>query len=1216
MKKILALLVLLATSSFGYGQAISVNGGSIEGTITDPTGAIVPSATVTVAAPDTGFTKTLSTNSAGVFTLGPLNPGPYRVTVTAPGFENLQVSTVVRTGTVTNGNFKLTLGKSSETIEVDAGTVQVNTEQIGVSAVITEKQLEQLPVNGRNFLDYAQLQPGVQLQNGDYNAGGFDPTKAGYSALSFSGTSGRTTRILLDGQDITDETVGTTIFNVTSGSVGEMQVNRSVADPSTDITSGGSVYASTRTGTNQFHGQLFYNFQDYRALFATVKGTKPPFQRNQFGGGIGGPIIKDKLFFFASSERIKQDSSTPTTVLTGASNDYFSAIAAQYPTVPTPARDTYSSGRLDYNAPFGIHMFARINYEANAYTTGIDYSQYANRDNTPGIASGVDFARGKFTHSFRGSYEKFHNFIVPTAFAYNPLPGAYLSFGGQGLRTGFNDNAPQATYQTDKQLRYDGSYTRGRHSIRYGGELNRILGGGSAAFFGAGPGIYLNNSTSVSRYSGPTATDPNAPGCGGVPGAAACPSDLMNGYHPYYFYVGNNVGVATETPGFGLPGGLQGDWRIGFYLNDAWKITPTFTLSIGARYDRDTGRTDSDLGVIPCSAVVASSFPGGVPSCTGSSPLLEQFGAGLSGKIAQPNRNVGPQIGFNYSPGALHGKTVFRGGLGIYYESSVFNNNLFERNARLASGKFNQYNLLCSAANGATSLFIPGTGPGTGIVTANSAGVPISTICTEPVSKALPDILLLENQYKAASAANAGPNPGFIGNTLYASSAAGNALFAPGYRSPYAINFNFGVQQEIARGMVVTADYVHVGGLRIGQSHDTNHTGDAAYFNKTAAQNAIIATTGPGGYGCAGGFSATAINCAITNGATIADFAGNGLTSLAEYTGGAPVTAIGLTPNTGAAFAGINPLVGVGDFQFPDGKSAYDGLQFNFREQKVHPLRGITDSTLEVSYAYSRFITSAGAGSSDQFFLSTAYDNRSPSTYMGYGSLDRTNILSFGGSATIKYGPRIGLIGHFESAPPTSLTLDTSGNGGGGQIFQTDLTGDGTTGDFLPGTEQGSYSRKIKPSTLHSVIDKYNATQAGVLTPAGQTLVSSGLFTPAQLTALGAVTPTLGSAPNYAYPNSPFRELDVNASYPIGHSLIHFLPESVSLEPAIAFYNALNLGNFGGNSGTLLIDSTQAGSVNSPYDGTQKYSNRTTRGIGTFSQGAPRSTEFQLKLNF
>ncbi|HEY0308049.1 MAG TPA: carboxypeptidase-like regulatory domain-containing protein [Acidobacteriaceae bacterium] len=1223
---ILALFAVVLLSVAGaHAQTISVNGGSIQGSITDPSGAVVGNVPVLVEQPSTGLSRTVRTDSKGFYAIGPLNPGEYTVTVAAPGFSKLEVKTVIRTGTATNGNFKLTVGGEGETVQVDAGAVQINTDQVGVSAVITSSQLDSLPVNGRNFLSYAQLQPGVQIQNGDSSAGGFDPTKAGYSAISFSGTSGRTTRILLDGQDITDETVGTTIFNVTSGSVGEMQVNRSVADPSTEITSGGSVYASTRSGTNGLHGQLFYNFQDYNALFATVKGSKPPFQRNNFGGSAGGPIIRDKLFFFASSERLKQDTSTPTTVLAGG---YFAAVAAAYPTIQTPSRDTYSAGRLDYNGPLGIHMFARMNYEANSYVTGIDYSTYANRDNVPGIAGGADFTTGKFTHSFRGSYEKFHNFITPNvnpATTYDPIPGVYLSYGSQSLRTGLNDNAPQATFQVDKQVRYDGSWTKGGHNLRYGGDLNRINGGGSAAFFGAGPGIYLSSSAS-SRYIG----GPGNLGCGGVPDAAACSSDLLNGYHPAYFYVGNNVGVATETPAFGLPGGGQGDWRIGLYVSDAWKITPTFSLSIGLRYVRDTGRTDSDLNPIPCSAIVPGSFPGGLPNCSGSSPLLDQFAAGMSGKINQPNKNFAPQIGFNYVPAALNNKTSFRGGFGIFYESSVFNNNTFERNARLANGKFNQYNLMCPNApgGGATSLSFPGRSVP---VTQNSAGVDIGTMCNEPMSSAVGDILLLENDYKAAAAANAGPNPGFIGNTLTASAASGSQLFAPGYKSPYSINWNIGIQQEIKPGVVVTVDYVHSAGLRIGQSHDVNHVGDAAYLNTAAAQHAIAATLAACGVpsisaaitACPGLHPATSTN-PLPGPATIGDFAAKGLDSLNSYTGGAPVTAYSLTPATGAAFPGVNPLVGTGSFQFPDGKSAYDGLQVNFREQKTHPLPGFVNSTLEISYAYSRFITSGAPstiGNSDQYFLSSAYDNNSPGTYMGYGSLDRTHIFSFGGSATFKYGAKVGFIGRFQSAPPTSLTLDTTGydGSGTGEIFQTDLTGDGTTGDFLPGTQQGAYSRSIKPGTLNKAITRYNATAAGQLTPAGSKLVSSGLLTAAQMTQLGAVTPTLGAAPSYAYPNPTFRQVDITVSYPIGRGVLHFLPKSVSLEPSIAFYNAFNFSNystFNGAVGTLLIDSSQAGSVNSPYDATVRNDSRTVRGTGSFSDGSPRSTEFQLKLNF
>ena len=250
------------------------------------------------------------------------------------GFQKTEVKTVIHTGTATSGNFKLTVGSSAQTIEVNAGAVQLNTDQAGVSDVITSQQIQNLPVNGRNFLDLAQIEPGVILQSGE----SFDPTKAGYSAISVGGVSGRTTRILLDGQDITDETVGTTIFNVSQGAINEFQLNRSTQDVSGEVTSTGQVLVSTNSGTNSFHGQAFYNFQDDSAGFANLTGgVDAPFQRNQYGGSIGGPILKDKLFFFANAERIQQDASDVSGVgvpFTALGNQFW--LCRRPSVIPTP----------------------------------------------------------------------------------------------------------------------------------------------------------------------------------------------------------------------------------------------------------------------------------------------------------------------------------------------------------------------------------------------------------------------------------------------------------------------------------------------------------------------------------------------------------------------------------------------------------------------------------------------------------------------------------------------------------------------------------------------------------------------------------------------------------------------------------------------------------------------------------------------------------------
>ncbi len=1160
---------LLPASAFA--QAISVNGGAIQGTITDPSGAVVSNAQVSITSPETGYKKDLTTDKSGFYSVGPLNPGNYTVTVTGTGFQMLEVKTVVRTGTATPGSFKLTVGASSTEISVSAGAVQVNTDQGGVSDVITKEQINSLPINGRNFLDVAQIEPGVILQSGE----SFDPTKAGYSAISVSGVSGRTTRILLDGQDITDETVGTTIFNVSQGAIQEFQLNRSTQDVTGEVTSTGQVLVSTVSGTNGLHGQLFGQFQDYRAVFASGEGSNPPFQRNQFGGSVGGPILKDKLFFFGNAERIKQDSATQASLGTR-----FAALQAAHPTLPTPYRETYSTIRLDYNGPKGIHFFTRANYNVNSVTSnfGQGYQLYANRDNTPGIAGGADFTTGTFTHSFRGSYEKFHNLIGDNSAAsgYNPLSGVAYQFSSQNLYFGPNDNAPQGTFQSDKQFRYDGTWTKGKQNFRFGYSLNRLQGGGFASFFGLGP--YITTST-------------------GRAIAGANPGDPINGYRVSSLYVGNGLGSFTERPGFGLPGGETADWREGAYIADTLKITPAFTLVAGVRWSIDTDRANQDLPTTPCSSISTAIQSSGFSPCTGSTHLFDQYQAGLGQQVHQPYGNFGPQLGFNYAPG--NNKTVLRGAIGIYFENDVFNNTTNARNALLQQGPFNFYKNVCSSK----SLTFP---DGTIVTSVN--GTTLATICAGSVAAAAPSALALENSFKTASAANPlVANTGFVGNTLYA-----NGVYGAPYRTPYATQFNFGIQRETFKGGIISADYVHNATLKLGQFVDVNHVGAARFFNRTAAQNAIA--TANVSVGCA----PADVACGIRNGLTINDYANSGLDSGAVYLGGYSATAQGATPDTGAAFGGQNPLVGQGSFILPVGKAGYDALQVVFRQVASHPAPGIQSANIQVSYAYSRAVNTSKTGNAgDAFFSNSPWDNDSPGTIIGRNTLDHKHEINFGGSVHLMYGLQLGLIGHFYSAPPTSLTLDTGVlSNGAGNIFQSDLNGDGTSGDLLPGTTPGDYMHRVKSNSLQSYITSFNAAYAGRLTPAGQVLVDNGLFTAAQLQSIqGAVRPIANVVSPTAINNPAFRALDLNASYPI--PLARFR-EGLSLEPAIAFYNVGNFSNFTSLGGVLnnVDDPSQDGTRTGANSFGNQNANRILRQSGTFAQGAPRTTEFQLKLNF
>lgn len=1179
-----------------WGQAISVNGGSIQGTITDTSGAVISGATIVITATETGTTTRATTDAHGFYTAGPLNPGTYKVAINATGFEQLVVNTVIRTGTATPGSFSLTVGSATQTVEVTSGAVQLNTDQAGVSDVVTQQQIQTLPINGRNILDVAQVEPGVILESGE----SFDPTKAGYSAISVSGVAGRTTRILLDGQDVTDETVGTTITNIPSGAIGEFQMNRSTQDVSGEVTSTGQVLMSTQSGTNSFHGSLFYWFQDNNAGDAyTTGGYNAPFQRNQFGGNIGGPILKDKAFFFADVERIKQDADNSATTST-----LFSAIQAQYPVLPAPFRDTYSTARIDYNAPHGIHLFARGFYEPNADDSnfGFLYSIYTNRDNTPGFAGGADFVTGKFTHSFRGSYEKFHNLLVDGTAAlgssiYNPIAGLTLYDAPDNFFAGVNYLAPQGTFQSDKQFRYDGSWTKGAHNLRYGYSLNRILGGGFAEFFGA---------SLFTEFSAASVL----PNCGGVAGAAPCPGDPVNGYSPSGVILGNGNSVFTEKPGFGLPGGGTEDWREAAYIADNWQLKPSFTLTAGLRWSIDTDRANQDLPSPPCSSVSA----GLVNPCANpnSGYLFDAFEPGLGGKTEQNYADFGPQLGFAYNPAAAK-NTVFRGGVGIFYDSDIFNNTGNARSAVIdQGGPFFNDTAVCGGTN---SVPLPGGGTISGV-----GGVSLSTICSESIAQAAPALEAVLAQYQAATKANNNAlNPAYIGQFLQSS-----GVYAHPYKTPYALQYNFGIQQQLSRGMLLSADFVHNTTLKLPLVLDVNHVGAAQYMNLPAAQNAIAATLAACGV--------TSVQAAITacpglhatGGATIDDFASNGLDSDNAYLGGYPATVYGLTPSTGAAFPGANPNVGLGDFILPKGQSEYNALQIVFKEQKTNPIRYVTNSNLQLSYSYSSIISDVSSSgnqgnSGDQFFNNPPYDTFDPHRYMGWNGLDHRNELSLGGSFNFKYGPKLGLVGHFFSSPPSNLTLDNL-SGNTAQIFMTDVTGDGTVADLVPGTRPGSYMRDYQGAGLNKLINQYNATYANQATPAGQALINAGLFTLPQLQALGGVQQQIATVPTTPIANPAFREVDASVSYPIHLSRMR---EGMYLEPGVSMYNVINASNFGDLTGTLLNTSDAGGTVgttpdflNGPDAPAIHDATRTQRGSGTFDQGGPRSTEFRLNFNF
>src|SRR5271157_5352180 len=489
---ITALAVSLLLPSILQGQA-TISTGNVNGTVVDPSGAAVPGAKVTITHIDTGVTTNVTTNSSGFYNSGSIAPGRYSVKAEAKGFETSEEQVNVRIANNTAVNFNLKIGQESTTVKVEASPASVNSETTSVEGVLTASQIESLPVNGRNFLDLAQLEPGVQIQDGT----NFDPTKIGYQSISFGGRFGRTARIQVDGTDISDETVGTTTGNISASAIQEFQISQSTMDLSNDLSSSGVVNVSTKSGTNTIHGEgyEYYRSSNVDASLPKPAGFPDPnYHRNQYGGNVGGAFIKDKLFFFAEGDGTNQSLFVPV--------EYAAPFQGFSGGFNSPYKNPNALGRLDFVAPHNVKLFFRFDYsEIKAEGTYFSDSLqvYQSKNYVRNYVGGADFVTGAWTHSIRFSYLKFQNEIADAVIG-STLPlsdfpgnGQYLNINvAGGPSTGPNYLAPQSTPQSDKQLKYDGSKTVGKHILRYGVDYNHIQGGGYAKFFSLAPQVVTN----------------------------------------------------------------------------------------------------------------------------------------------------------------------------------------------------------------------------------------------------------------------------------------------------------------------------------------------------------------------------------------------------------------------------------------------------------------------------------------------------------------------------------------------------------------------------------------------------------------------------------------------------------------------------------------------------------------------------------------------------
>jgi len=319
---LLVSIISILTTLFSADIRAQVAGGTLSGTITDPSGRLVAQAEVVIKNVATGVDRTVKTNIDGFYTAVNLLPGEYEVTITASGFNTERKGGISMTvGAQQTFDVALHVGTVSHTVQVttDAPAVQVSSSEI--SATVNATTVRELPLNGRSWTDLAALQPGVDtIQTQPSFATGSDRGNRGFGQqLTISGARPQQNNYRLDGVSLNDYANGAP-GSVLGGNLGvdaiqEFSVLTSNYSAEYGKTSGGVVNAVTRSGTNSFHGSAYEFLRnsalDARNFFEDPTLPKAPFKRNQFGGSIGGPILKNRTFFFADYEGVRQSKGIP-----------------------------------------------------------------------------------------------------------------------------------------------------------------------------------------------------------------------------------------------------------------------------------------------------------------------------------------------------------------------------------------------------------------------------------------------------------------------------------------------------------------------------------------------------------------------------------------------------------------------------------------------------------------------------------------------------------------------------------------------------------------------------------------------------------------------------------------------------------------------------------------------------------------------------------------
>jgi hypothetical protein len=659
--------------------------GSLSGTVRDASGALVPAATVSLRNPGLSFVRNCPADAQGEFRIVDLPPGSYEMTVTANGFADAHSKITIAISSVRQVSVTLRPKSVSEQVQVRAAAPSITTESLDTSSAVHQSivyhhDLENIPLAARSFANIAYFAPGTEPVEPS------DPTKARITAVATGGSSGLNNEISVDGGDNSDDYIGGFLQNFSPDAIQEFAFRTAQTDADTGRTTAGSVVITTRSGTNQWHGEGAF-YERAAALNARfpidnpAPNPKQPFSRQNYVGTLGGPIKKDRLWFFTSLEYVHEDASIAYSNASVAQFDALAQLAslgllpgitsiAVPSTVSVPFRDYLATVRLDWAQSERSRWFLRG--AIDTYITGNSLVQQGTLPSTGATAHNNYFSlvigqQFNFSPTWFGSLVLNASALhltqarnVNLGFAY-AFPFTITSSTISGYET-YGDNLfvtpitafPILRNQEKHQFRYDVTHSSGWHTPRFGINFihEPVLSGALTA-------------TPESLYSPPQNPAYYLANPGQTPIDFGCDPALPQNQPP-------NPPCPYASYSRGYDGSFsQNVQRLGLYVEDAWRVTPRLTVNYGLRYDTTFGLFQASGRNQSFNPALSTGLVNGIPH--------------------DYRKELAPRIGIAQVLGSS-GKTVLRAGFGLFY------NDLAQNGWVNAFTAVNSYNLANSTS--------------------------------------------------------------------------------------------------------------------------------------------------------------------------------------------------------------------------------------------------------------------------------------------------------------------------------------------------------------------------------------------------------------------------------------------------------------------------------------------------------------------------------------